>query len=168
MFNPLRGVVLATVHGSITPNIGGSITAVSDSYGNVEDVIYKAALKIAIQARIQMYLKAWENAARLYQELNSWVTENLPELHALRGASLNNQGVALGMGGKLDDAIQCFEAAKTELDLVVTSTISEVRSYFDLLENLISIMEYAEQFDAARPHYQVDLTRFHGRYELLY
>lgn len=31
MFNPLRGVVLATVCGSITPNIGGSITAVSDS-----------------------------------------------------------------------------------------------------------------------------------------
>ena len=31
MFNPLRGVVLATVHGSITPNIGGSITAVSDT-----------------------------------------------------------------------------------------------------------------------------------------
>ena len=30
MFNPLRGVVLATVCGSITPNIGGSITAVSD------------------------------------------------------------------------------------------------------------------------------------------
>jgi hypothetical protein len=32
LFNPLRGVVLATVHGSITPNIGGSITAVSDSF----------------------------------------------------------------------------------------------------------------------------------------
>ena len=31
MFNPLRGVVLATVCGSITPNIGGSITAVSDT-----------------------------------------------------------------------------------------------------------------------------------------
>ena len=32
MFNPLRGVVLATVCGSITPNIGGSITAVSDRW----------------------------------------------------------------------------------------------------------------------------------------
>ena len=32
MFNPLRGVVLATVCGSITPNIGGSITAVSDNW----------------------------------------------------------------------------------------------------------------------------------------
>jgi hypothetical protein len=31
LFNPLRGVVLATVCGSITPNIGGSITAVSDT-----------------------------------------------------------------------------------------------------------------------------------------
>ena len=31
MFNPLRGVVLATICGSITPNIGGSNTAVSDS-----------------------------------------------------------------------------------------------------------------------------------------
>jgi hypothetical protein len=31
LFNPLRGVVLATACGSITPNIGGSITAVSDT-----------------------------------------------------------------------------------------------------------------------------------------
>jgi hypothetical protein len=39
LFNPLRGVVLATVHGSITPNIGGSITAVSDNMYDEQQLI---------------------------------------------------------------------------------------------------------------------------------
>ena len=51
MFNPLRGVVLATVCGSITPNIGGSITAVSDTnaikYNNEEGSVIVACADLA-------------------------------------------------------------------------------------------------------------------------
>ena len=122
--------------------------------GIAEDTAYQCALRTAIQARIQMYLKAWGNAAALYQELAELTAKSLPSLQALRGASFNNWGVAQGMSTKLDMAITCFETAITALNTVERSTCAQERAYLDVLENLISALEYRECFDAARLHYE--------------
>ncbi len=122
-------------------------------YGDAKDDILKAALKIAIQARIQMYLNAWGNAAHLYQELNAWLAQNLPDLHALRSASLNNLGVALGMDGQLSAATECFEGAKKMNDLSTPSTYADVMAHVDVLENLINVLEYSERFDTVQSYY---------------
>ena len=113
--------------------------------------VHQSVLDLITQTRVDAYEHRWRAVLAGYEKAVALCQAHLPGHHELKGACLNNLGMACSQTGNLARAQEMYALALPALE---PGAQTDYRHLMVCLNNLINCLEHRRQFAATRPYYE--------------
>ena len=115
---------------------------------------YQSVLDLITQTRVDTYEHRLRAVLAGYEKAVALCQAYLPGHRELKGACLNNLGMAYSQTGNLAKAQEVYVLALTELEPLEPNAHTNDRAFMACLNNLINCLNHQRQFAATRPYYE--------------